>query len=441
MTQLSVRREAGRRLVGTLFFRVLILALILYTVYHCAIAAAPRMTTAVVSVGEESVVTEGRATIFRDETVLTADGQGMLISYPLENGAKVSANSTLVTLYTTTLDAETLSTVQAQLSALDERMVSAARAERQYTYATTATGSASLSRVHEDIRAHILQIAATESRNTDTLAELMLSLHAYAQLTEADGGGGASLTPTEALTAQRSALLATVARSARSMTMRELVRANGEEEGLPTFSGYFYHAEAVDGYETVFSRQALATMNIVDYDAMHRAVPTEYTGRTLLGKTVGSYHWSLTLPVDFAVADTLTAGQTYTVRFPSEGDVALAMTLDRVIRSVGDGRAVLVLSADEMPPTFRFTRHQTVQLVLETVRGYRIPETALQRVDGRECVYILQDGSVRLREVRVLLRGEGYVIVDYPGEEENGLSLHDVVITSGKDLYDGKYID
>jgi hypothetical protein len=26
-------------------------------------------------------------------------------------------------------------------------------------------------------------------------------------------------------------------------------------------------------------------------------------------------------------------------------------------------------------------------------------------------------------------------------DAEGGLSLHDVVITSGKDLYDGKYID
>jgi hypothetical protein len=54
----------------------------------------------------------------------------------------------------------------------------------------------------------------------------------------------------------------------------------------------------------------------------------------------------------------------------------------------------------------------------------------------------LKDGSVRRRDVRVLLRGEGYAIVAPPDEEgETGLRLHDVVITSGKDLYDGKYID
>ena len=104
----SLHREAGRRLLGSLFFRLLIVLLILYTVYHCAVAAAPRMTTAIVVQGEEQVMTTGQATLFRDEHVLTADGQGLLLSYPLESAAKVSADSALATLYTTARDAQEL---------------------------------------------------------------------------------------------------------------------------------------------------------------------------------------------------------------------------------------------------------------------------------------------------------------------------------------------
>ncbi|MBQ7338187.1 MAG: hypothetical protein IJW40_07010 [Clostridia bacterium] len=446
---LSPRREAWQRLVGGIFFRIFILLLILYTVYHCVIAATPRMTTAVVNLGEESIVTEGTATIFRDETVLSTpmlrtDGQEVLISYPLENGAKVSANSTLVTLYTTTLDAQSLALLQTQLHTLDRAIVASARAERQYPYTTAALTTASLGRVHDDIRSHILSLtrAASEGAMYTELvslqSELALSLNVYATLTAANTG---KVTPTEALEAQRSALLATVARSARTLTLQELMTGENGGEGMTSFSGYFYHADAVDGFERVFSRESLVTMNIVDYDAMLATPRNEYAAGVLLGKAVGSYTWSITLPVAFDLADTLTIGDTYSVRFPEE-DVTLTMTLDRVIRSVGDGRAVLVLSADVMPTTFRFTRHQTAQLVTRTVQGYRIPDTALQTVEGEECVYVLQDGSVQLREITVLLRGNGYVIVAIPGEDEaRGLSLHDVVITSGENLYDGKYID
>ena len=443
----SVRKQAWQRLLGGVFFRVLILALILYTVYHCVVAATPRMTTAVVSVGEERVVTEGQATIFRDERILNADGWGLLISYPLENGAKVSATSELVTLYTTTLDAAALQELQKEITVLDARIVAAQRAQRQYTYGTLTTTTASLSTVHADIREHVLALSrATQSPGSfaisaETMAELELSLDVYADLSAGESSAGS---PLEALQSRRAALISTVARSMRTMTLRELIVGQGEAQGLSSFSGYFYHADAVDGYETIFSRASLDTMSIVEYDAMHACEPAQYAGGTLLGKTVGSYTWSITLPVSFAVAETLTVGQSYEICFPEEQNTTLHMTLDRVIRSVADGRAVLVLSADVMPQSFRFTRFQTARLVLQTVQGYRIPDTALHDGETAEdfYVFVLQDGSVRRRDVQVLLRGDGYAIVAGPDEQgDTGLWLHDVVITSGKDLYDGKYID
>ena len=443
----SLRKQAWQRLLGGVFFRVLILALILYTVYHCVVALTPRMTTAVVSVGEELVVTEGQATIFRDERVLTADGWGLLISYPLENGAKVSATSELVTLYTTTLDATTLQQLQSELSVLDARIVAAKRAQRQYAYSAAATTTASLRVVHADVRERMLALArATQGTTTftipaQTLAELELSLDTYADLSAGESANGS---PVRALEERRAVLLSTVARSMRTMTLRELVLGQSDEQGFTSFSGYFYHADAVDGYENVFSREALATMSIMEYDAMHTADPTPYAAGTLLGKTVGSYVWSITLPVSFAVADTLTVGEAYEVSFPEEQDATVTMTLDRVIRSVADERAVLVLSADVMPQSFRFTRFQTARLILDSVQGYRIPDTALHYAEttGAPYVFVLQDGSVRARDVEILLHGDGYAIVAAPdAEQDGGLRLHDVVITSGKDLYDGKYID
>lgn len=445
---LSPRREAWGRLVGGMLFRVLILALILYTVYHCVIAVEPRMTTAVVRRAEEQVVTEGMATIFRDEAVVQTVGQGLLISYPLEDGAKVSATSTLATLYSTTLDLQTLMDVQQRLDVLDGAIIASERAQRLYAYSSRTMTSAALPGVHADIRAHLLSIAKAAEQGEPyanlaaSNAELSLALHLYASLT--DEQSGSTVTPLQVLRSERDALLATVARSVREMTLYETVNATRQdgEQGLTDFSGYFYHADSVDGYEAVFSRQNLATMNIVDYDQLHTRQPVDYSvGGTLLGKTVSSYVWSITMPVAFEAADALEIGGTYSVIFPQESDTVVRMTLDRIIRSVGDGRAVLVLSTDQMPEQFSYTRFQTARLVISQMQGYRIPQTALHE-DGGTYVYILRDGSIRRREVTVLYRGQGYVLLALPeADAEGGLSLHDVVITSGKDLYDGKYID
>lgn len=444
---LPPRREAWQRLAGGLLFRVFILLLILYTVYHCVVALTPRMTTAVVVEAQESLVTEGEATIFRNETVIHTTGQGLLLSYPLENGAKVGATSEVVNAYTTLLDAAALADMQAKLYALDTMISAAARAERQYDYSTTAMGSASLAAVHDDIRAHILALSQGFSEGTSfsaltgTRAELLLSLNAYAKISGNASAG--SVSPSDALYAQKSALLSTVMRGVRTMTLQDLLYLPEGTEGLPTFSGYFYHANAVDGYETVFTETALATMNIAEYDALLALPPAaQMSGVTVLGKVVRSYHWSIALPVAYELADEVEIGKAYDIIFPQENGTTLTMIAERVIRSVGDGRAVVVLSCDEMPLNFNFTRHQPAQMVLKSIHGYRIPDTALQTVDGQECVYVLEDGSVRLRRIEVLLRGAGYVIVSCPDEAfENGLTLYDVVITGGEDLYDGKYID
>lgn len=438
----SVRREAWQRLLGGMFFRVLILVLILYTVYHCAIALTPRMTTAVVREAEETVVTEGTAAIFRDEAIVRTTGQGWLISYPLESGAKVSATSTLATLYTTLLDDDTLADTQQRLQLLDHAIIACERAERLYAYTTSPA------QVHTDICDHLLTLTRAAARGerdriTDrSNAELLVLLYRYALLTDQDSD---LTSPLQSLRSERSMLLSTVARSSRAITLSDVVtNLSSTESGLSTFSGYFYHADQVDGYEDLFSRTALSTMNIVDYDALMALTPADPSiGGTLLGKTVSSYQWSMTLPVPFDLADQLTIGRTYSVIFPDEGSEEISMTLDRIIRSVGDGRAVLVLSADTTPEQFQYIRFQPARLVTERLSGYRIPETALQREDnGDVYVYILKGGCVRRRDISILYEGQGYVLVAIPGaDDQNGLSLNDVVITSGKNLYDGKYID
>jgi hypothetical protein len=105
-----------------------------------------------------------------------------------------------------------------------------------------------------------------------------------------------------------------------------------------------------------------------------------------------------------------------------------------------------------MPDGFSYPRYAQVELILEEIHGYRVPETALVEADGRTGVYILERGQVCLRDVRILSRGEGYVLVYAPTQAEREsteddtyhydryLALSDVVITDGDDLYDGKYI-
>ena len=103
-------------------------------------------------------------------------------------------------------------------------------------------------------------------------------------------------------------------------------------------------------------------------------------------------------------------------------------------------------------------RLEDVELVFKTIKGYKIPGSAVREVNGVKGVYILRASLVNFREINIVLTTEDYVITADPvppdtsdmtpeqKEEalaalpENEVEQYDEIIVKGKDLYDGKTI-
>ena len=438
-----VSRQALSRLGRSLAFRITVGVLLLYILYHCVAAFSDRVLTDVVVRGEQRVTVSGEATIFRDEVVYSVQGGPYLCSYPLESGAKVNAASTLAQLYMTTGDADTVKQNQAKLSALDRQISVASRLPAGDTLAHLSSIRKTASERLLD-NAKQISNGAPMSTVADGSFELLLSLGRIGALTDQSGVSRDTLI--SLLRTERQRLLLSAGYSSATVTVADV---DSELTG-----GYFYHGECVDGYENVFRRSALDTLTLASYDALLATPPTDYrAGRTAVGKLALSYAWSIVVPVDPSVSESMELGARYEVRFTNEYDVTLSMTLDSIIGSTVAGRTLAVLSSDVTPAGFDFTRFSQVEITLDTVRGYRVPETALREVDGESGVYILDGGRVSWRAVEILEAGEGYVLVYAPTKaeresEEDGtyhanryVALRDVVITEGDDLYDGKYID
>ena len=114
------------------------------------------------------------------------------------------------------------------------------------------------------------------------------------------------------------------------------------------------------------------------------------------------------------------------------------MTCHRLIGG-RDGQDVGIFISDEVPSDFAFLRRQNVEITVGSSTGYYVPEAALHVVNGVEGVYIFKESTAYFRRVAVVYRGDGYVIVA-PNEEKDAtyLSLYDILITAGKDVYDGR---
>ena len=114
------------------------------------------------------------------------------------------------------------------------------------------------------------------------------------------------------------------------------------------------------------------------------------------------------------------------------------MTCQRLIGS-SDGRFAAIFSTEDSPAWFSYQRIQSVEITVGSSTGYYVPDSALVQNNGGDGVYIFRDSTVYFRRIEILYRGDGYCIVAEQGERgDDYLSLYDILITSGKNLYDGK---
>ncbi len=220
---------------------------------------------------------------------------------------------------------------------------------------------------------------------------------------------------------------------------------NLEDQVKVPCSGYFY--SSIDGYENIFDISQIKNMSIELYSQMVSSEPYDVSTSLGIGKVVNSSEWYVVSEVTKNDLKKFNEGETHSIKFPFNTDIVIDMKIDKIIQTNDSDRVVLVFKTNNMPEGFNYLRKQTVQIIEESYTGYKIPSNAVRVSDGIKGVYILNGNTVRFKEVTVLIEQDGYVIVkeqplyiDDP-KYYTKLGLYDMVITSGKNLYDGKIIN
>jgi putative membrane fusion protein len=395
------------------------------------------VVTDVVTNGIDRITVRGEAVLVRNEQVLTVGGGQHVVSYPCADGAKVNVTTPLAELYLMGGDTQTLQEMQAKLSVLDRQIALCEKLPLSDMLSSLpALQKAAREQLMENNR---LSSSGAPLHSLDTGSfDLLLLLNRIAALT---GESPSASVLIATLKAERQVLLSSA--HGQTVTLQNISSAST--------GGYFFYADTVDGYEDILSRAALADMTAEKWAQLRSQPPRTFgNGVTVVGKLADSFRWSIVLPVSVDVAERLEEGNAYPVIFSHQQGLTLPMTLERIIPA--ENQALLVLTTEVMPEGFSYPRFSQVELIIEETQGYRVPETALVEADGRTGVYILERGRITWRDIRILSRGEGYVLVYAPtqaeredGEDDtyhydNYLALRDVVITEGDDLYDGKYI-
>ena len=210
------------------------------------------------------------------------------------------------------------------------------------------------------------------------------------------------------------------------------------------FSGYCYYS--ADGYEKSFSLSAADRLTADGFDELAQSV---YDGegsvsKKVFGKLAPTSTWKFAVALSDEDAARFKQGQVCNLTFTENNKTQLSMTLEKMIPDEENSRTICVFSSNRLPENFSFDRCQSVEIEVRSVSGIYVPRSALARVDGMRGVYVLRGSVVHFRVVDIIYDPPDYCLVAENSKAENGyyaLGTNELIITNGKNLFDGRILE
>ncbi len=366
--------------------------------------------------------------IFTDSEVLTCEGD--IIHYLVSDGEKVGVGQAYAEVYSGSglTDAECrdterrLNSLSAQISLLEDSI--------EHSKNASSLGAIS-DEITKNYYSYIDSVLSKDFKNASRFGDLLVgALSDYSSVTLSE----AAENTLALLKDERQALISSIGGTCRTL--------------ISDKSFTFFHS--ADGYDGIFNSSRLDGMTRETLDTLAKE-QADYAADTV-GSAVYTSKWYIAIPTDTSgYADFKDGiGNTYSFEFLGEDDLSLDMLLENVISDGEDtSRTYLLFSSLDLTRVTYADRAQSVRIKLDSCTGYRIPEEALHRESESDGVYILVGNKIEFRRVTLIGKGIGYYIANtYENDISEGsisdipyLSVNDLIVTSGRDLYDGKLLD
>ena len=392
---------------------------VIYTIYHLiALFTSEELSTIVSGVTTESVTVGGDGYVFREEQVLYSANMGA-VDYFVQNGGKVSKGQSLAKVY----EGESSEDVRGFIAMLDGQIALL----RQCTGDAIANADLSALRKSADDTYFTLTrlIASGEVGELDyQIEKMMLTLSKIRAITDGDASVKEALSILE--------------------SEREKFFSGRNEEVFSQSSGYFYSGS--DGFEAIFDISAVDTLDGESFYALLERMQrdNEFAPDGAFGKLAPDSQWKFVLPLDPDEAASFVEGEYYNVRFTENNNTEFSMLLEKKIPAPEQKKVLMVLYCNRLPDNFSFERCMTAQIERSSYSGIYVPRAALAKLDGMRGVYVLRGNVATFRLVQIVYEGSDYVLV---AERDDGegeyyyLGSNELIITNGRNLFDGRIVE
>ena len=209
-------------------------------------------------------------------------------------------------------------------------------------------------------------------------------------------------------------------------------------------SGYFY--SAVDGYEANFSIDAANSLDAETFYSLTQIKDNESVLHMsgAFGKLADDSNWKFVLPLDPKEAEGFLEGQEYNVNFPENNNTTFSMVLEKRVLAYEQKSVLMVFACNKLPDNFNFERCMTAQIERSAVSGIYVPHSAVYKVGGVTGVYVLRGSVAHFRRIDIIYKGADYFLVAERDDSDGRyyyLGSNELIITNGKNLFDGRIVE
>ncbi len=359
--------------------------------------------------------TELTGVYFRDETVINYNGSGV-VSYVYGDGERLAKNSEIARIYKNSNDLA----LQHRIDELEEqiRILNDAQSLVGTDNSQLETFS---NQIYENQSSILTAVSGASVADISELKNNYLNLSCKKQIVK-----GTATDYSEKIKELEGQI--TVLKGQISAEPQMLVIDS---------SGYF--AGTVDGYE---GKLTISEAQNVTEDVINSVIenPSVNTDSSAIGKIVAGYKWKLACVIRSEDAKGVFESAVLDIRIGSQ-QATVKATVETMTRSEATGNVVMVLSFDNLNAELLSGRTVRFRIIRDDYQGIRIPKSAIRfDEEGNEGVYIKYGVEILFRKINVITYGDDYAICEDTSEQNGYLSLYDMVVVEGTDLYDGKII-
>lgn len=205
-------------------------------------------------------------------------------------------------------------------------------------------------------------------------------------------------------------------------------------------SGYF--SEIIDGYEEIFTLDALEDLTLDEFQKLTSAKPKNSSAA--LGKIIQGFSWYLGAEIPTEQANRLSVGTDLRIRF-TQASIEVPVTVYALDKPRNSDVSLVILEGNEFNSEIVSMRDQPIDIILGTYTGLKVPkEAARMETDSKGNstlgVYILSGSMSRFKSIKPLYETDQFYVVQQSATDVGALVAQDKIIIKGKDIQNNRVV-